>query len=70
MKILEHIKLAIAIHEKHGNVEVVFGDCNKMFKSDGIEACVIADLSERYLEEVHKDDNHEGLPVNAAVVYG
>lgn len=70
MKLLEFIAQAIAIHKEHGDVEVVFGDHNKMFKSNGIEACVIADLSERYLEEVHKDDNEDGLPVNAAVVFG
>lgn len=73
MKLLELIAKAIELHKEVGDVEVVFGDCNKMFKAEGLDTCIIEDLSERYLEEVHKDDNEhreEPLPLNAVVVYG
>jgi hypothetical protein len=69
MKLLEHIKDCIALHKKHGNVEVVAGDCNKMFKVGGVEAIVVEDLNERYLEEIDPDDNVDEIPINAVVVY-
>lgn len=69
MKILEHIQACIELHKLHGNVQMVAGDCNKMFKVGGVEAIVVEDLNERYLEEIDADDNDDGLPINAVVVY-
>lgn len=69
MKILEHIQACIELHKLHGNIQMVAGDCNQMFNVGGVEPVVIGDLTERYLEEIHPDDNHENLPINAVVVY-
>lgn len=74
MKLLELISQAIELHKEVGDVEVVFGDCNKMFKAEGLDTAIIEDLTERYLSEVHPDDNdqrleEDKLEVNAVVVY-
>lgn len=74
MKLLEFIAKAIELHKELGDVEVVFGDCNKMHKVDGVSPVIIEDLSEHYLEEVHPDDNdqrceEDQLSVNAVVVW-
>lgn len=72
MKLLEFIAKAIELHKEVGDVEVVSGDCNKMFKVIGIDSCIIEDLGEHYLQEIHKDDADQyepPLPINAVVVY-
>ena len=74
MKLLEFIAKAIELHKEVGDVEVVFGDCNGMFKASGLDSVIIENLDEHCLEEVHPDDNaqrcdEDRLEVNAVAVY-
>lgn len=69
MKILELIAAAIEIHKEYGDIEVVFGDCNKMHTARGIDPLIVDNLEERYLEEICPEDNYDERPINAAVVY-
>ncbi|UAV89642.1 hypothetical protein [Pseudomonas phage COT4] len=74
MKLLDLIAKATELHKEYGNLQVVFGDCNKMHKADGLESVIIEDLSEYYLNEVHPDDNEQRceedqLQTNAVLVY-
>ena len=62
------IATLLDLRKQHGNVPLVFGDCNAMHKVHWVEGIVIADLKEYYLESVHPDDNEEELPVNAVLI--
>lgn len=62
------IQALLDIRKEHGNLPIVFGDCNKMHKADWVETIGIEDLGEYFLEEAHQED--EETPFVNAVCIG
>lgn len=62
------IQQLLDLRKEHGNIHLVYGDCNAMHKVNWLEAIVVQDLNEHYLEEIAEEDNEDGLPVNAVVI--
>lgn len=50
-----------------GSLVLVHGDCNSMHKVFHIDPCIIDDLEQHYVEEIHPDDNYDLRPANAVV---
>lgn len=62
------IQQLLDLRKEHGNIHLVYGDCNAMHKVNWLEGIVVQDLNEHYLEEIDVEDNEDGLPINAVVI--
>lgn len=62
------IQQLLDLRKTHGNIHLVYGDCNAMHKVNWLEAIVVRDINEHYLEEIAEEDNEDEYPINAVVV--
>jgi len=61
------IQQLLDVRKEHGNIPLIFGDCNAMHKVNWIEPVAIEDLNEFYLETA-PDDGEDEIEKNAVLI--